>query len=179
MGSRTGWLLITAVVTSACASVPMATKDLDAAAKRFAPPPPDRAHIYVFRNESFGAAVKMDLTIDHAPAGVTVAQSFTLLPVRPGRHLLQGEAENSSDLQIVALPGVNYFVWQEVKMGVLFARNQLHLVAPSQGQAGVRECDLIAAPPPPLPPLPVAPRPPAPVPVPVPPSPEPPAAGTS
>jgi hypothetical protein len=150
--------LSAAILTvSACASVPMAPKAWDLTAKTFPTPPLDRAHIYIYRNEFMGAAVKMDLRLDGYPAGITVAKTFTLLPVRPGNHVLTSEAENTAQLSVHAAPGATIFVWQEVKMGILFARTALRLVSPEKGRAGVLECDLIAAPPPPMPPLPSAP----------------------
>jgi hypothetical protein len=132
----------------------MAPAQYDQAAKSFAPPSPDRAHVYIYRNESMGAAVKMDLKLDGAPVGTTVAKSFALLPVRPGQHQLASEAENTSELPFVARPGEVISVWQEVKMGFLYARNKLQIVSPNVGRAGVSECNLIAYPPPPLPLLP-------------------------
>jgi hypothetical protein len=143
--------LVAALGLSACASVPMAPEGQNAYAKTFAPPPPDRAHIYVYRNEGFGAAVKMDLKLDGMPAGATVAKTFTLLPVRPGIHKLTSEAENTSELLLNTGPGQVFFVWQEVKMGVLYARNKLQQVGPDVGMRGVAECGLIAYPPPPMP----------------------------
>jgi hypothetical protein len=152
---------------SACASVPMAPEQFNMAAKSFTPPPPDRAHVYVYRHESIGAAVKMDLRLDGYPAGTTVAKTFTLLPVRPGYHMLIAESENNSELQIYAQGGQMIFVWQEVKMGLLYARTKLQLVSPQEGYAGVSECNLIAFPPPPLPPA-LPPQPPMPMPAPTP-----------
>jgi hypothetical protein len=35
-----------------------------------------------------------------------------------------------------------YYIWQEVKMGMMYARNKLHLVNESQGQKGVLESEL-------------------------------------
>jgi hypothetical protein len=142
------------LAASACASVPMAPDNIDAYAKSFIPPPPDRAHIYVYRNESMGGGVKFDMRLDGQPAGTTVGKTFALLPVRPGQHLLTSGAENTSELPLVAQPGQILFVWQEAKMGVLYARNKLQLVDPGFAIPGVRECKLIAFPPPPLPPLP-------------------------
>jgi hypothetical protein len=158
--------LVTLLLTiSACASVPMAPPEYDFAAKTFRPPPPDRAHVYVYRNESIGAAIKMDLRLDGYSVGTTVAKSFTLLPVRPGYHSLVSESENKSELPFYAQPGETLFVWQEVKMGLLYARTKLQLVSPAEGRAGVGECNLIASPPPSLPPpssvRPVGPPPPA------------------
>jgi tetratricopeptide (TPR) repeat protein len=99
----------------------------------------------------------MDLFVDGLSAGTTVAKTFTLVPVRPGSHKLVSKAENDSELPILAQAGQNIFVWQEVKMGLLYARNKLQLVSPQQGESGVLECNLIAASPPPLQPLPATP----------------------
>jgi hypothetical protein len=147
--------LAAAILTiSACASVPMAPKAWDLTAKGFPSPPLDRAHVYIYRNEFAGAAIKMELRLDGYPAGTTVSKTFTLLPVRPGNHVLTSEAENTAQLSFYAAPGATIFVWQEVKMGILLARSKLQLMSPEKGRAGVLECDLIAAPPPPVPPLP-------------------------
>jgi hypothetical protein len=140
----------------------MAPEHLNLAAKSFTPPPPNLAHIYVYRNESIGAAVKMELKLNGFPAGKTVAKTFTLLPVLPGQHMLTSEAENTSMLPIQAMPGEVVFVWQEVKMGFLYARTALQRVSPAVGRAGVLECNLIlspALPPPPPPQVPPTPLP--------------------
>ena len=44
--------------------------------------------------------------------------------------------------------GKQYFIWQEVKMGLLYARNLLQEVDESVGRAGVLECKMIQSPPP-------------------------------
>jgi len=135
------FVFIASVALSACASVPLAPPAYDQAAKNFVPPPPDRAHMYVYRNESFGSAIKMDLQLNGVPVGTTVSKTFTLLPVpvRPGfQYTLTSTAENTSELQLFPRPGEIIFVWQEVKMGFLIARSRLQIVHPSEGMAGVR-----------------------------------------
>jgi hypothetical protein len=111
--------------------------------------PPDAAVVYLYRNESFGAAIHMDVEIDGRAAGQTVAKSYMVWQLSPGSHRLVSRAENDHDLTIDISPGRRYFVWQEVKMGVLSARSRLQQVAESQGQAGVDECELIQMPLPP------------------------------
>ena len=74
--------------------------------------------------------------------GQTVAKSYLLMTVPAGTHSLKGSAENDSELQLTTEAGKNYFVWQEVKMGVLYARNRLQQVDESTGRAGVAECSL-------------------------------------
>jgi hypothetical protein len=141
---------------SGCASVPMAAAD--SARFKLLAAPPDASVVYLYRNESFGAAVKMDVSLDGRPYGQTVAKSYMVWQVAPGSHRIVSQAENNVELTFETSPGRRYFVWQEVKMGLLYARGQLHQVPDGQGQAGVNECELIQMP---LP-RPWNPRPPAP-----------------
>jgi hypothetical protein len=53
------------------------------------------------------------------------------------------KTENDVTLDIDAQPGKNYYVWQEVKMGMFAARSALHLVDETTGEAGVKQCKLI------------------------------------
>jgi len=142
-------------VVSGCASVPMAPAADSARMKRL-PAPEGAAVVYLYRNESFGAAISMDVSLDGRPYGQTVAKSYMVWQVAPGGHRLVSQAENNTELIFQAEPGRRYFVWQEVKMGMLSARSQLHQVSDTQGQAGVDECELVRMP------LPQPPRPPAP-----------------
>lgn len=124
-----------------CASVNMGDPKQDAAAKTFAAPK-DSAGIYIFRNESMGAAVKMDVEIDGKPVGQTGANTFLYKEVAPGKRVITSKAENTETLEIDAKPGVLYYVWQEVKMGLMYARNKLQLVDEATGKKGVLETKL-------------------------------------
>jgi len=150
----------------------MASASYDRLAKRFTPPPPDIAKIYVYRNEPWGGTVKMDLYLDGVLAATTVPYSFTVLKVRPGTHTLVSRAEDDSVLSLDVTGGWIYFVWQEVTWGLLYARSNLQLVERDVGRAAVRRCNLIDFMPPPLPPVPRLPPspPPAAIPPAVPPS---------
>jgi hypothetical protein len=123
----------------------------DSARMKMLAPLGDGALIYLYRNESFGAAVHMDVRLDGTAYGQTVAKSYMVWEVKPGNHSLVSQAENDAQLTLNILPGRRYFVWQEVKMGVMFARSQLHEVPEAQGQSGVNECELIRMPLPPRP----------------------------
>jgi len=135
-------LLASTVFVTGCASVPMASGERDEQTKTFSVKP-DKANIYVYRNESMGAAVKMDVDFDGKPIGQTVAKSYFALEVAPGKHTLISKAENDSVLDVAAEAGKNYFIWQEVKMGLLYARNKLQLVDDATGKTGVSDCRLI------------------------------------
>lgn len=127
---------------SGCASVPMATPEEDAKAKEFVAVS-GKSNIYIYRNESLGAAVKMPVLIDGVSVGDTVADSYILRTMDPGKHTILSKGENDSTLELDAKANTNYYVWQEIKMGVFSARSNLHNVDDATGKAAVSECKLI------------------------------------
>jgi hypothetical protein len=135
-------IVLSALFLGGCASVPTATIEKDTAAKTFTVRP-GKANIYVYRNESFGGAVKMTLVLDDRVVGDTASKTFALLEVNPGKHILVSKGETDSTLTLNTVAGKNYFVWQEVKMGLMSARSALQLVNDATGRAGVAECKLI------------------------------------
>ena len=137
-------LLLVAVIASSlvgCASVPMGDAKQDAALKTFSAPT-DKAGVYIYRNESMGAAVKMDVELDGKAIGQTAANTYLYKEVLPGKHTITSKAENSDSVEIDAKPGTLSYVWQEVKMGVLYARTKLHIVGEPEGKKGVLETSL-------------------------------------
>lgn len=131
------------LVLSGCAAVPMAPMEQDAKAKEFVPAQ-DRAALYIYRSENFGGAIPMTVTVNSKAVGQTAAKTFFLLNVVPGKYTVESHAENVSNLSLIAEAGKNYFVWQEVKMGMWMARSLLQQVDDATGRAGVAESKLIA-----------------------------------
>ncbi len=132
-----------ALIMTGCASVPLGDVQKDSAAKQFSVNP-DKAGIYIYRNESFGAAIKMDVAVDNKPLGQTASKTYFYTEVEPGKHTITSISENTDILEFDALAGKLYFVWQEVKMGVVYARTKLHLVGDTEGKKGVLESKLAA-----------------------------------
>ena len=130
------------VLASGCASVQMASPEMDTAAKTYATKA-GMANLYVYRNEQMGAAIKMPVALDGRVVGDTAAKTYLFLQVPAGRHTLVSKTENDSTLDLNVAAGSNYFVWQEVKMGFMSARSQLQLVDEATGKAGVAECRLV------------------------------------
>ncbi len=143
--------VLSLALLAACASVPKAPPEADRAAKEFKTTP-GKTNLYVFRDESLGAAVKMSLALDGAPLGETAAKTFLLKTVAPGKHALLSKAENEDTLEFVGKPGENVFVWQEVKMGFGSARSKLSVVDATSAQPRVEQCELAAGGNVPLPP---------------------------
>ena len=132
---------IVASMLSACASVPMGDDQQDAQLKTFVAPK-GMAGVYIYRNESMGRSVKMDVSLDGQPIGQTVANVYLYKEVTPGKHTVMSVAENTDALEFEAKPGTLTYIWQEVKMGILYARNKLHLVSEADGKKGVQETSL-------------------------------------
>jgi len=126
-----------------CVSVPMGDPQQDLALKAFSAKP-DVAGIYIYRNETMGAAVRMDVEVDGKPLGQTGANTYFYTEVSPGKHMVTSKAENTDSLEVDTVAGKLYYIWQEVKMGVLYARTKLHLVTEAEGKKGVLETKLAA-----------------------------------
>jgi len=123
----------------------MARPERDLDAKRFEVPP-DQALLYVYRDETFGSAIKLTVLVDGQHVGDTAAHTFLLVPIAAGRHQIVSKSENDSSVELTAREGKAYFVWQEVKMGLFAARSELHLVNAKVGRAAVATCSLAESP---------------------------------
>ena len=122
-----------------CASVPMTSLKDDTQAKTFTVNK-EKSNIYLYRNETFGGAITMTVTLDGKVAGKTGPLTYFLFEVDPGLHKISGNASNTAYLDLRTEAGKAYFVWQEVKMGLLYARNKLIEVDSKTGREGVAEC---------------------------------------
>lgn len=138
------FVLVAILALAGCASVPMGDPKRDAELKTFSVAQ-DKAGIYVFRNESMGGAVKMDVSIDGQLIGQTAAKTYFYKDVTPGKHTVTSTAENTDTLEVDVQPGTLAYIWQEVKMGLLYARTKLHLVSEAEGKKGVQETSLAAS----------------------------------
>ena len=132
---------LSVTLLAGCATVPMASPEADTRAKSFATVP-TKANIYIYRNESFGGAIKMTVSMNGKVLGQTGPRSYLFAQVDPGKYEIASLTENTSTITIDAQPDKNYFVWQEVKMGAWSARSQLLLMDEASGRKGVEECTL-------------------------------------
>ena len=115
----------------------------DAELKSFTPKP-GVAGLFIYRNETFGAAVRMDVEIDGKPIGQTAAKTYFYKEVAPGKHTVTSESENTDSIEVDTVAGKLYYIWQEVKMGFLYARTKLTLIGEEEGKKGVLESQLAA-----------------------------------
>jgi len=136
-------LFIAALALVGCAQVPRASMTEEAKAKQFAPQA-ETASLYIFRDEIFGGAISMPVNLNNQNLGYTGPKSFFYLNVAPGRYTIESMAENQASLSIDVQAARNYFVWQEVKMGLFQARSNLTQTDDARGRQGVLASKMIA-----------------------------------
>lgn len=120
------------LVFAGCATVQMGDAQTDARLKQFSPVK-DKAALYVYRNETFGAALKMTVLLDGKILGDTASKTYLYAELEPGKHRLVSKTENDSVLDFDAIAGKIYYVWQEIKMGMWQARSHLQMMDEKTG----------------------------------------------
>lgn len=134
--------LFTGLTLVGCASVPMADAQHDAAVKTFTVAP-DKAGIFIYRDEIFGAAVKMDVWLDGAHLGQNVVGSYLYKVVEPGRHVISSKAYATDALELEIKAGSFAFVHHGVAVASPFSDKKLQLIDETQGRKGVLTTRLI------------------------------------
>lgn len=127
-----------AATAAGCATTQMASEQEDADAKLFVVPE-GKSRIYVYRNETFGSAIKITLALDGRMMGSTAPKTYFAWDVTPGPHEIMCMGENNAKVNVDAPPGRAAYVWQEMKMGMLSAGCALKIVDGPTGRAGVLE----------------------------------------
>lgn len=134
-------VIVGAAFVSGCASINKAPASMNAEAKKFTPNA-NYSQVYIYRNETMGAALSMPVTVDGKLAGTTGPNSFFKLDLPEGKHVITSQGDESK-LDIETKNNKNYYIWQEVKMGAFSGGSKLQLVDEAKGKAGVKECTLI------------------------------------
>jgi hypothetical protein len=136
-------LLIATMALVGCANVPKGTVQQDLAAKQFTPQA-ETASLYIYRDEIFGAAVPMTVTVNNQHIGQSGPKSYFYLNVAPGQYNIESVAENTASVTLDVEAAKNYFVWQEVKMGFAVARTHLTHMDEVAGRKGVMASEILA-----------------------------------
>jgi len=140
-------LILFALVLSTClvgcATVPMATTSDDQLRKEFSPPSNGNAGLYIYRNSTFGGALRKSIYIDDQLLGESAPMTYLYKEVTPGEHIISTESEfGNNDLNVNTEAGMNYFIRQYIKFGVFVGGSNLELVPEEEGKKGVLECKL-------------------------------------
>jgi hypothetical protein len=137
-------LLVSYIVMTGCASVPMETAENNSIAKKFNPPSEGSSGLYIYRNSFVGQALKKDIWVDGKCIGETAPDIFFYETVDGDTsHKVSTESEFSpNDLLIKVKSGMNYFIRQYIKMGIFVGGAGLELVDEEKGKEEVSELDM-------------------------------------
>ena len=129
---------------SGCSSVPLQLKQVSQKAKNFSKPSDGNAGLYVYRDSSFGAALKKDVWIDGKCLGETAPYIFFYKDVKGNAvHILSTESEFSpNDLSLKTESGKNYFVRQYIKIGVFVGGAGLEVIAEKEAKEAISKLDM-------------------------------------
>jgi hypothetical protein len=131
-------LVVSIIVMTGCASINKAPASVDAESKLFKPNA-STSQVYVYRNETLGAALSMPVTVDGKLAGNTGPNSFFKFDLPAGAHKFTSQG-TESELAVTTEVGKLYYIWQEVKMGMMSGGSKLQLVVEEVGKKAVAEC---------------------------------------
>lgn len=141
-------LTIFAFVASGCGSgsrsAEFADPRADAAGKTFSVAQ-GKGNIYLYRNQVYMGEVPLDVILDEQWTGRTFGQTYFVVEVDTGMHLLRAKGDTEARLDVLVAPGENVFVWLQVNPSVMSANGTLHLKDDGEGKAGVRECRRVVA----------------------------------
>lgn len=138
--------LSTAILLAGCASVPMAGPAADAEGKRFDPPVPGSAVLYLYRSSPLGSEVAFSLADNQQPIGSLAHRTWVRVEVAPGPHVITCSAPSYAPLtqtpaQAATLdiaPGETRFLEVDVWPGLpLNPRCTATEVSADKGRAGV------------------------------------------
>lgn len=140
-------LLATSLLLGGCVStVPMASKEQDAALKSFAPPSEDKSRIYIYRNNWMGFLLKRGVYVDGERIGESAKGVYFYKEVAPGAHKVGTESEfSNNEIDVETEGGKNYFVRQYVRMGLFFGGANVWSVSEERGRRAVQSCRLAAS----------------------------------
>ncbi|MGN6579934.1 MAG: DUF2846 domain-containing protein [Bordetella sp.] len=129
-----------------CASVPMADNTASNQAKQFSPPGEGKAGLYVFRDGILGSALKRAVYVDGKCLGESAPRVFFHTEVDGDKtHILSTQSEFSpNQLSLYMKAGINYFVRQYIKMGVLVGGANLESVSDEEGKKAISQLSMAA-----------------------------------
>ncbi len=135
---RTSLPVTLALAAAACANVPMADPQQDAAGKRFERPAPDSGALYIYRSELMGFARPINISIAGGVSAGLGARTYLRLEGPPGPvDIACRVGDHQGQQEVMIEPGRTRFVEVSTKVGMLLPDCLLTEVPPDQGQAAV------------------------------------------
>ena len=135
-------LALCAVVLSVgCATVPMASADLDSSAKTFAPAE-GKANIYVARGMGyFGGAINFQIAVDGKLIGNIAPGTYFLISCDPGSHVVVAISQyNTEKAKLDVQENSNYFYDVGWHMGLITGKVAIKQIDEEEGKKLVQRC---------------------------------------
>lgn len=120
----------------------LASREEDTEAKQFLPVP-DKAVLYIYRNQFIGSAWQIPITVNGELIGNTGGFTFFRKTLSPGEHIVESWAENPTQITLNLEAGKIYYIRHKTRTGMTEIRAELHLVDEATGQAGVKQSRLL------------------------------------
>lgn len=89
----------------------------------------DKALIYVLRPTMMGNKIQTKLAVDGEWKGVNRGDNYFFFTLTPGKHYFCSRAENRSVVVLQVEAGKTYYLQQEIRMGMMKARNSLAVIS--------------------------------------------------
>lgn len=140
------FLLLLSFIVIACGctphfqkiSIPLESQATMNKVKKFSTPKNGYANIYIYRNEYTAVKAIRKLYLNDKIIGKTDMGVFFYLPVKVGKYKLSIESESSNhDLYLDAVSGKNYFIQQNMTMGLLKPGSELRIVSERRGKKDI------------------------------------------
>ncbi len=104
--------------------------------------PEGKSVIYIVRPSAFGFLIPITVKIDDREIGTTMAEKYLYAIESPGEHTITAKAENNAELVLTTEAGKTYFIQQDIRMGLIMARNKLNLIDAEEGKRKLAKCKL-------------------------------------
>lgn len=130
--------LLALLLLAGCASVPLDSAQEDTRGKQFAPPPPDRGSLYVYRQGPMGAPVSLGVTLAGRAEARLAQDTFVWLEPAPGAIDVRCTGtDGSADTVVNVGPGETRFVEVAYHPGLMGSRCAVKEVTDAEGRAAV------------------------------------------
>ncbi len=114
-------------------------KHLDTVAKSLTPID-GKAIVYIIRPSSMAFAIPFRLDCDTFNVGWVAAKTYLYTILDTGMHLFRAQSENESDLNVHLESGKIYYIEQDARMGIMYARTKIKLISDDQGKKYLSKC---------------------------------------
>ena len=101
-----------------------------------------KAIVYIMRPGTLGFALMMRLDCDSFLVGWVGVKSYLYTIIPPGDHVFKARSENEYDLKVILEPGKIYYLEEDAKMGILYARTKLKQLSEEDGRKALAKCGL-------------------------------------